>query len=306
MATIAEAIGAASELLRASSESPLLDTQLLLSHVLKRERPWLLAHGDADLARREYGHFKRLVERRAEGVPVAYLTQSAGFYGREFTVHSGVLVPRPETEHLVERALAEIDRAQLGGEAVRVLDVGTGSGAIAVTVACERPNLRVVATDRSVDALQVARTNAVRHGVARRVLLLCGDLHEPAAPHAPFDLVLANLPYVPTAALPHAPQSAGYEPQLALDGGDDGLALYRRLLPALPRLLREGGAVLMEAAPPTIAGLQALARAVFPGAGVDVVVDYGGRARVVCVLTREAGGAPRNSTTQSEPSSSHA
>ena len=306
MATIAEAIASASERLSGSSDSPLLDAQLLMSHVLKRERPWLLAHGDAELPRSEYQHFRRLAKRRGEGVPVAYLIQSAGFYGREFTVHSGVLVPRPETEHLVERALTEIDRLAAGDAALRVLDIGTGSGAIAVTVACERPNVRVVATDRSNDALQLTRTNAVRHGVAARVTLLAGELHEAAAVHAPFDLVLANLPYVPTGDLPQMPESAAYEPRLALDGGSDGLALYRRLLPALPRMLRAGGVVLMEAAPPTIDGLAALARDAFAGAEVEIVVDYGGRARVVCVLTREPGSASRSSTTQSEPSSSHA
>ncbi|MDE2571540.1 MAG: peptide chain release factor N(5)-glutamine methyltransferase [bacterium] len=303
-ASISEAIARASEQLRGRSDAPLLDAQLLMSYVLMRERPWLLAHGDAVLPRTEHARFTRLVSRRAEGLPIAYLVQSAGFYGREFSVRSGVLVPRPETEHLVERALAEIDR--LRDEAVRVLDVGAGSGAIAVTIACERPQTRVVATDRSVEAVQLTRANAARLGVSDRVTALEGDLHFAALSLGPFDVIVANLPYVPTGDLPRPPDPAGYEPRLALDGGADGLEVYRRLVPELPRILRPGGTVLLEAAPPTIAGLAHLAQAAFTDARVEIIADYGGRARVVCVLTREPDGLSRSSTTQSEPYSSHA
>lgn len=306
MTTIVEAIAHASEHLRTRSDSPLLDAQLLMSYVTKRERPWLLAHGDAPLPANEHAHFVRLVARRAEGVPVAYLTHSAGFYGREFTVHSGVLVPRPETEHLIDRALVEIDRATARGRRPVVLDVGTGSGAIAVTIACERPNARVVATERSPGAVQLASTNAVRLGVANRVVILEGDLHHPATEYSPFDVVVANLPYIPTRDLPRPPDSAGYEPRLALDGGSDGLDVYRRFVPELPRVVRPGGAIVLEAAPPTIGGLAALARRVFNDATVEIIADYGGRARVVWILTREPDAPPRSSSTQSEPSSSHA
>ncbi|HVA37101.1 MAG TPA: peptide chain release factor N(5)-glutamine methyltransferase [Candidatus Dormibacteraeota bacterium] len=306
MVTVAEAIARASERLRRRSDTPLLDAQLLMARVLERDRPWLIAHGDSPLPPEEHAQFERVLVRREEGVPVAYLIESAGFYGREFRVREGVLVPRPETEHLIERALAEIDRLAERGRRANVLDVGTGSGAIAVTVACERPDVRVVATDRSSAAVSAARANAERHGVAERVLVLHGELHEPALPYAPFDVVLGNLPYVPTADLPRRPEPAAYEPRLALDGGSDGLDVYRWLVPALPAILSAGGVVLMEAAPPTIEGLAGLARASFPDAAVEIVTDYGGRARVVCVLTREPGSPPRSATTQSEPSSSPA
>jgi len=215
----------------------------------------------------------------ATGEPTAYISGFAGFYRREFAVDARVLVPRPETEHLIEDAL---DFLQGAGPA-RVLDVGTGSGAIACTIACEMPDAEVEATDISPQALAVARKNAARLGVAGRCRFSLADIVPGGA--SSFDLVIANLPYIPTADVPQKPDPVGFEPRIATDGGPDGLEQYRKLLAAVPRLVRSGALILMEAAPPTMAALKALAESSFPEATVTVHRDYAGLDRYVRVAT---------------------
>jgi release factor glutamine methyltransferase len=155
-----------------------------------------------------------------------------------------VLVPRPDTETLVDEALARLAERPPEAPAPRVADVGTGSGAIAVTLAKQRPTAEVLATDISAEALEVARENASRHGVA--ITFLHGDLEAPLAPHAPLDLIAANLPYIPTGDLAGLPPEVRHEPRRALDGGDDGLELVRRLVAAASALLAPGGALALE------------------------------------------------------------
>ena len=214
------------------------------------------------------------------GEPAAYVSGSAGFYRREFAVDARVLVPRPETEHVIEDALAFL---QAAGPA-RVLDVGTGSGAIACTIACEMPDAQIEATDISADALAVAQRNAARLGVADRCRFSLADI-VPAGSDR-FDLIVANLPYIPTADVPQKPDPVGFEPRVATDGGPDGLDQYRKLLAAAPRLVRGGALILMEAAPPTMAALKALAESAFPEATITVHRDYAGLERYVRVATR--------------------
>ena len=216
----------------------------------------------------------------AAGEPAAYLSGYAGFYRREFAVDARVLVPRPETEHLVEDALAFLQAAGLA----RVLDVGTGSGAIACTIACEMPGAEIEATDISSEALSVAEKNAERLGVAERCRFSLADIVPAGAGN--FDLIVANLPYIPTADVPQKPDPVGFEPRVATDGGPDGLDQYRKLLAAAPRLVRGGALILMEAAPPTMASLKALAESAFPEATVTVHRDYAGLDRYVRVATR--------------------
>lgn len=267
------------------SETPRLDAQLLLEHVLGRPRTWLLAHDGEALEAEGADTFARLCERRAQGVPVAYLTGAAGFYRREFFVDEHVLIPRPETEHLVEDAVAYLPP---GG---RVFEAGTGSGAIACSIAAERPDVAVVASDISEDALRIARENARRLGVAERVAFIAADV-VPQGSADIYDALVANLPYVPSAEVPQPPQAAGYEPRLALDGGADGLDLYRRLLGAAGQMLRPGALLLMEAAPPTLPALRALTLRALPGARVDVRRDYAGLERYLHVLTAQTGARP--------------
>jgi release factor glutamine methyltransferase len=257
------------ERLRDSSASPRADALLLLAHVLKHGREWLVAHGEATPSSGEREEFRRLSAERSRGVPLAYLLGSAGFYGREVLVNENVLVPRPETEHLVDEALRFI-----GDRPLRVLDVGTGSGAIACTIAVETP-ATVRGTDISSAAVAIADENARRLGVAGRCRFYIGDLTEPVRAER-FDLVVANLPYVPTAEISDKPDPVAYEPREALDGGPDGLSLYRRLLDTLAPLVNPNALILLEAAPATMPGLAAIAKSTLPHSAITVGRDYAG------------------------------
>jgi release factor glutamine methyltransferase len=220
-----------------------------------------------------------LLGERARGTPVAYLTGEAWFYGRRFAITRDVLVPRPESEHLIAAAL-EFLRGR-GAGPLRACDVGTGSGILALTLASEVPALSVLALDLSPAALELAARNAHVLGVSGRVAFACGDLLEPAAGDAPFDCLVANLPYVPSADVPGLPDPLAFEPRSALDGGPDGLALYRRLLQRAPAALAPDGALFCEAAPPTAGALASLVAEAFPHATVAVRCDYAGLERIV-------------------------
>ena len=256
------------------------DARLLLARAFGRSTAWIVAHSDDGLDEAVRARFEAWCARRRAGEPAAYVVGFAGFYGRDFAVDRRVLVPRPETEHLVDEIVAFVRETP----APKILDVGTGSGALAVTLAAECPRASVDAIDISSDALLVARANAVRHGVDARVTFFQGDLLEPVRGRT-YDAVVANLPYVPASDIAPAPAPLGFEPRLALDGGPDGLSLYRRLLDVAPAALCQGGILLLEAAPPTMNELAALARAAFPNAEVTIRNDYAGLARYVKVRT---------------------
>lgn len=241
-----------------------------------------MAHADAPVPRTAAAAFAELCGRRRTGVPVAYLLGSAHFCAREFIVDENVLVPRPETEHLVEEALRFInDRA-----ATRVLDVGTGCGAIACTIAAES-RAHVDATDISPDALEVARENARRLGVVDRVRFRHGDLAQPVR-NERYDVIVANLPYVPTADLPKQPDPTSFEPRVALNGGPDGLSLYRRLLSQIHGMLTSNSLLLLEAAPPTILELKKLVHSTFPNFVISIGRDYAGLDRYVKAAAKGA------------------
>ncbi|MGQ9557639.1 MAG: peptide chain release factor N(5)-glutamine methyltransferase [Desulfurispora sp.] len=303
---IATALFHATRWLRqAGSVSARLDAEALLAHVLTCDRLHLYRFPGQPLDAARQARYEDLVRRRAAGEPVAYLTGRREFYGREFLVTPAVLIPRPETELLVELAarrwteyaregaiFAETlsgrpAKEMAGGEkqpeaAGLIADTGTGSGAIAVTLAALLPGVRVLATDISVAALEVARQNAVRHGVVDRVEFYRGDLLTalPERYTGRLALICANLPYVPEgerAQLP--PDVLHYEPHLALFGGPDGLDLYRRLLVQAPRYLMPGGRMLLEIAPGQPAILE---RELSPGWRLcGVHPDLAGRERVV-------------------------
>lgn len=278
--TAGEAIAAARE--RLHTESAAADARIVLCHVLRCEPAWLLAHADAPLEAADEERFLRLIERRALGVPVPYLTKETWFFGARFEVTRDVLVPRPETETLVERALAFLRAHEPPQRDVplRVCDIGTGSGIVAISIARALPAVTVDAVDCSGGALEVARRNAVLHDVDGRVRCMFGDVLD-GMPYAQYDCIVANLPYVPTADIPALPDPLAHEPQIALDGGADGLALYRRLLRRARHYMHERGALFMEAAPPTIEALAALTREALPDARVQIVPDAGGLARLV-------------------------
>lgn len=266
------------------SSSPRLDAELLAAQALGLRRLDLYLGFDRPLDEAQLGRVRELVRRRARGEPVAYITGEREFFGRPFTVSPAVLVPRPETEILVELALRGAAAGAEGREELVLADIATGSGCIAVTLAAELPQARVVATDASPPAVEVARANARRHGVGDRVDLRVGEWCAAIATGS-CDLVVSNPPYIPSAEVDGLERSVrDHEPRAALDGGSDGLDPYRELLPQLARVLRPGGWAAVEidhrAAPPVMA----LAAAAFgPGAVLHEHPDLAGRPRVVTV-----------------------
>jgi release factor glutamine methyltransferase len=225
--------------------TPRLDAEILVAHALSVPRLQLYVQFDRPLLPPELAAIRELVKRRQAGESVAYVVGKKEFFGLDFEVDARVLVPRPDTETLVDEALERIGRAPVpDAPAPRVADVGTGSGAIPVVLAKQRPDAAVFAADVSPDALAVARANAARHGVT--ITFVEGDLDAPLRAHAPFDLVTANLPYVRTGDLAGLAPEVRAEPSLALDGGADGLEIVRRLVAAAPALLAPGGALVLE------------------------------------------------------------
>jgi release factor glutamine methyltransferase len=232
--------------------SPRLDAELLAAQALGIGRVQLYVQHDRPLLPAELATLRELVKRRQAGESVAYILGKKEFFGLEFMVDARVLVPRPDTETLVDEALAYLreDADEPAGESTRerppmkVVDVGTGSGAIAVAIAKNGPGAWIAATDISADALAVARENAARHGVT--LTFAEGDLARPLVALAPFDLIVANLPYIPTATIATLAPEVQAEPALALDGGPDGLALVRQLVAAAPALLNPRGALVLE------------------------------------------------------------
>jgi release factor glutamine methyltransferase len=256
--------------------TPRLDAEILVAHALALPRVQLYVQFDRTLTAAELGEIRALIKRRQAGESVAYLVGKKEFWGIEFAVDARVLVPRPDTETLIEEARERLTAA--GVEAPRIADVGTGSGAIALTLAKLFPAAAVFASDISPAALDAARANAERLGLG--VTFLEGDLDAPLGPHAPFSLLAANLPYIPTGEMATLSPEVKSEPALALDGGADGLALVRRLVAAAPALLAPGGALVLEIG----AGQAATTAELVRGAGLgDVRMrrDLGGIDRVV-------------------------
>lgn len=257
----------------APSESASLDAQLLLGHAAGMTRAGVLARREAMLTADAEGRFRELVERRASGVPVAYLRGWIEWYGRVFDITEDVLVPRPETELVLERAVALA--REMGARTLA--DIGTGSGVLAIGLALQLPAARVYGVDVSAGALSVAARNAARHEIADRVLLLQGDLVEPL-PQCP-DLVVANLPYLSDEMMTEIGADVRHEPDLALRGGTTGLELVERLRNGL-RVRGWRVPLVLEIDPRQSPDVPAL----FPEHHVDITADYAGRDRVVTVL----------------------
>jgi release factor glutamine methyltransferase len=272
---LAEAVRA---LENAGVDSPRLDAELLLAHVLEANRAAVLTRPDRRLTPKQLTSYRYLVERRAAREPLAYILGCREFFGLDFAVDPRVLIPRPETELLVEEAL----RLARPKPSPLLADVGAGSGAIAVSLAVHLPQATVYALDDSPGALAVTAENARRHGVDARIHCLQGNLLAPLP--EPVDLVTANLPYV---AAPEwedlAPEIRHYEPLAALDGGPDGLALIRGLLGAAASHLRLQGAILLEIGAAQGQAVMALAQRHFPSAQIGLRQDYAGLDRLVVV-----------------------
>lgn len=277
MPTWGEARASATRRLRTGADpaTAALDADVLLAHALGVTKEELLAHPERRLAGDSEVRFAALVERRQQGEPVAYLRGFKEFYGLRFRVDPRVLIPRPETETLVDEA-----RRVIAGRALTVVDVGTGSGAIACAIAAHEHGVRVIGTDSSRDALAVAETNALALGVADRVEFRAGDLLAPIAERA--EVVCANLPYLRDDALDQLSgerTSLAFEPRAAVVAGGDGLDVIRRCVADLSRVLAPRGAALFECDPPQAEAIAALLRE--RGLVTRIVRDLSGAERVV-------------------------
>jgi release factor glutamine methyltransferase len=223
-----------------------LAAELLLMHVLSRDRAWLYAHPENQLNAAQADAFLALTNKRAAGTPTQYLTGHQEFWGLDFEVTPDVLIPRPETEHVVEVALARVGESRRG-ESLRVADVGTGSGCLAVTLAKELPNAEIFATDISSAAIAVASRNAARHGLANRISFAECNLLEGVREHAPFNIIVSNPPYISRNAAQSLPiEVREHEPEIALFAGDDGLKIYAPLIAQAATHLPEGGLLVLE------------------------------------------------------------
>ena len=268
--------------------TPRLDAELLLMEVLGWSREDLYRSPETALDASETERAEALVARRERGEPVAYLIGRREFWSLDFSVTPDVLIPRPETEHLVE-AVVDFLESRAGSQ--RILDLGTGSGAIAVCVAKECPRAEVWATDVSAVALEVARENARRHGVGHRIRWLQGDLFTPLRGSAgSFDALVSNPPYIPSVGMARLPRDVGeWEPALALDGGRDGMDFYRRIVRDGTPRLREGGLLALEVGDDLAGPVSDLFRAHGELRRVRVLRDYAGLPRVVAGERTDAG-----------------
>lgn len=274
---------------RKKLDAPRLSAELLLSHVLSAPRIQLYTQYDRPLREDELSRMRSLVQRASDEEPIAYLTGRAHFFNLEFDVTRDVLIPRPDTETLVENVLQAV-RFQPGLESPRIIDLCTGSGCIAAALAHHLKSATVLAIDISPAAVAVARRNIERLGLAGRVIVERGDLFQPLSHMVdvqPFDLIVANPPYIRTSDIETLDKSVReYEPAAALDGGLDGLSLHRRILDEAPQRLVSGGRIYLE-----IAFDQGeLARDIALGRDqlddVRILKDFGGRDRVL--TTRRA------------------
>lgn len=280
---------ATARLERSGSSSPRLDAELLLGHALNVDRVGVLAHPDAPVPQSSADAFEASVTRRERGEPVAYIRGFREFHGLAIATDSRALVPRPETEALVDEAVAEIARRltgaprPVGAAPLRVADVGTGTGAIAIAmVAALRrrrmdAHVEITAVDISPDALQLAMENAVGHGVADRMAFRQGDLL--GGGEAPFDIVCANLPYVASGDIDMLGPELGFEPRAALDGGPDGLDVIRRLLDRMPRVLDAAGTAFLEIGSDQGEAIVGEVATRLPGWGCIVLRDLAGLQR---------------------------
>jgi release factor glutamine methyltransferase len=262
---------------RAGVSVPRLTAEVLLGHAIRCERAYLYAHADDELTELAWIHYGRYLHERLKGKPTQYITHSQEFYGRDFFVNSDVLIPRPETEHLVESALIALKQRRVS----RILDVGTGSGAIAISVALESGH-NVLASDISVRALSVAERNRRVHSA--QVSLLAADLSNAVMP-ASIDLLLSNPPYVPGAdAANLQTEVRDWEPNIALFAGDTGFEIYARLVAGATIALKPGGRLLMELGDRSLDVVRDMLSASW--SEIEVIADLAGLPRVIGATLR--------------------
>jgi release factor glutamine methyltransferase len=281
--TLAEALdNAAKDLVAHNIDNARLEAEIILSYLLGIERVGLYINSKQDLLPAQTLAFSDLIQRRISHEPTAYITGHKEFFGIDFKVSVDTLIPRPDTEALVEKAI-ELANAAFP-QSCQIADVGTGCGAIAIALALHLPRAKIYAIDISAAALEVAESNCRKHRVIHRVRLLQGDLLEPLP--EPIQLVVANLPYISELEMSKLPPEISmFEPRLALAGGTDGLVHIERLLFQASSKLSSGGAMLLEVGYDQGPAVKALAKNCFPTAKISVAIDLSGIDRVVTILT---------------------
>ena len=277
--TVKAALAKAKQRLVGVSDSSGLDVQVLLAHILCQKRAWLLAHPEEPLNQKQHKEFKDGLTCLEKGEPLPYLLGEWEFYGLSFSVTPDVLIPRPETEILVETA---INWLKTEDKKLAIVDVGTGSGIIPICIASHHSDVFISAIDISGGALKIAKKNASRHGVSDRIDFLQNNLLSDM--ETKFDLITANLPYIPTETLKDLAVHK-FEPRLALDGGDDGLVLIQRLLEHAPQRLNPGGLILLEIEYRQGEVVKEMAFVAFPNAQITVQPDLAGHDRFVLIQT---------------------
>lgn len=285
--TVLSSLEELSNRLRGLTDTPELDAQVLVAHLTGKPRTWLAAHPEAPLSDAALASVREALSKLEGGTPLPYVLGRWEFFGLDFEVTPDVLIPRPETELLVEQAILWLQsRPVTRFSSLRAADVGTGSGCIAVALAKNLPDLRVLATDLSLPALEVARRNARRHRVETRIDFVQCDLLPPHPSPLPteshFDVICANLPYIPTAALERLPVY-GREPTLALNGGRDGFDLIRRMLKIAPEWLAPDGLILLEIESGQGMAAVSLAYDSFESATINLRRDLAGRERLLVI-----------------------
>jgi release factor glutamine methyltransferase len=269
---------------RKEVDSPRLSAELLLSHVLSSPRIKLYTDYERPLGEKELADYRALVQRASEHEPIAYLTGRAHFFNLEFEVTKDVLIPRPDTETLVENVL-QLSRNMTGFEAPRVLDLCTGSGCIAVAIAQHLKNAVVIATDISAGAVDVAKRNVAKHNLDGRVTVVQGDLFDALRdlPDAqPFQLIVSNPPYIPTGELERLDRNVrDFEPRVALDGGIDGLIVHRRIIEGAPARMTCGGRLYLEIQFDQGSVVKEFVSQREEFEDVRIIKDYGGNERLV-------------------------
>ncbi len=278
---LAEFIQKTTPIWKGVTETAELDVSVLIAHLLGKSRPWVLSHGEYELSSEEMQTLEQSLRRYKEGIPLPYLLGRWEFYGNEFIVTQATLIPRPETEMMVEQVLLWLREHP---QASQVLDIGTGTGCIAISIALSCNRVRVVASDLSLAALRVAKQNIRKYALGEQVILTQSSLIPPLASR--FDVICANLPYIPSARLKSLP-IYGREPTSALDGGEDGLALYRAMFPTLPAFTKESCLIICEMDSDQSSLLAEMAKKTFPEAQIAVLKDLNGQDRLLRVELRE-------------------
>jgi len=274
---LAQILRKATQSLSRNSDTPLLDSQTLFAHVLDRPRAWVSAHPEFEPSADESARLESALQRLTKGEPLPYVIGQWEFFGLDFYVSPATLIPRPETELLVEYALQWLGKSR---RKMLAADIGTGCGCIAVALSRNDLCVSVIASDISFQALKVASRNVERHGCAGRISCIQADLIPPVS--VPFDLIVANLPYIPTGVLRNL-AVYGKEPDAALDGGTDGLFVIRRMIDSALSCIAPGGLILLEIDPSQADSIQADLLQKLPTADVRILRDLAHHDRLVAV-----------------------